>query len=327
MKRDSDTPPAHSAEEADIAFGWDLAKEMGRLDVGQSVAVRERAVLAVEAIEGTDQAIALRAALCPRGGFVVVKVAKPQQDMRFDVPTSAARPSNRCSKAGGPVWPLKPARPSSSTRRDHRLGRPLRHHDRGRRGHGDGKGRVTAIPAGRLPYLRVYNAADSVTSSADDCATHGHDDFQPPERSARDWPWRNGPAPALVGGYGKICPRRRRSFAAPANCGSSATWTKRLFGRALGRGWRRPAHGLEAGTLIERPTPYQFGVEPARQGQPTSRSGGSIGRLSACRSRAKLDAQIRLAGLNYRPGSHESLALGSRRRRSCRVGNGLQSGH
>jgi DUF1009 family protein len=74
-------------EELDIAFGWHLAKEMGRLDVGQSVAVRERAVLAVEAIEGTDRAIRRAGELCPRGGFVVVKVAKPQQDMRFDMPT------------------------------------------------------------------------------------------------------------------------------------------------------------------------------------------------------------------------------------------------
>jgi DUF1009 family protein len=74
-------------EEADIAFGWTLAKEMGRLDVGQSVAVKERAVLAVEAIEGTDRAIARAGELCPAGGFTVVKVAKPQQDMRFDVPT------------------------------------------------------------------------------------------------------------------------------------------------------------------------------------------------------------------------------------------------
>jgi len=75
------------AEEADIAFGWGLAKEMGRLDVGQSVAVKERAVLAVEAIEGTDRAIRRAGELCPSGGFTVVKVAKPQQDMRFDVPT------------------------------------------------------------------------------------------------------------------------------------------------------------------------------------------------------------------------------------------------
>lgn len=70
----------------DIAFGWTIAKEMGRLDVGQSVAVRERAVLAVEAIEGTDPMIERAGELCPAGGFTVVKVAKPRQDMRFDVP-------------------------------------------------------------------------------------------------------------------------------------------------------------------------------------------------------------------------------------------------
>lgn len=76
-----------AGELRDIQFGWDLAREMGRLDVGQSVMVRDRAVLAVEAIEGTDRAIARAGELCRRAGFVVVKVAKPNQDMRFDVPT------------------------------------------------------------------------------------------------------------------------------------------------------------------------------------------------------------------------------------------------
>jgi len=71
----------------DIAFGWRLAKELGRLDVGQSVAVKGQAVLAVEAVEGTDECIRRAGSLCPAGGFTVVKVAKPQQDMRFDVPT------------------------------------------------------------------------------------------------------------------------------------------------------------------------------------------------------------------------------------------------
>lgn len=71
----------------DIEFGWTLAKEMGRLDVGQSVAVKNQAALAVEAVEGTDQCIRRAGSLCPSGGFTVVKVAKPQQDMRFDVPT------------------------------------------------------------------------------------------------------------------------------------------------------------------------------------------------------------------------------------------------
>src|SRR5204863_7276328 len=92
-----------SAEQADIRFGWDLAKEMGRLDVGQSVAVKEMAVLAVEAIEGTDQAIARAGELCRRGGFVVVKVAKPQQDMRFDVPTVGCATIETLHQAGGRV--------------------------------------------------------------------------------------------------------------------------------------------------------------------------------------------------------------------------------
>jgi DUF1009 family protein len=75
------------AELKDVHFGWKLAKEMGRLDVGQSVAVKESAVLAVEAIEGTDRCIERAGSLCRAGGWTLVKVAKPQQDMRFDVPT------------------------------------------------------------------------------------------------------------------------------------------------------------------------------------------------------------------------------------------------
>ncbi|MDR0871260.1 MAG: UDP-2,3-diacylglucosamine diphosphatase LpxI [Planctomycetaceae bacterium] len=77
----------NAAEWKDICFGWQLAKEMGRLDVGQSVCVRNQAVLAVEAIEGTDECIRRAGSLNPAKGFVVVKAAKPQQDMRFDVPT------------------------------------------------------------------------------------------------------------------------------------------------------------------------------------------------------------------------------------------------
>ena len=76
-----------TSELKDIRFGWDLAKEMGKLDVGQTVAVKGRAVLAVEAVEGTDLCIRRAGDLCSSGGFTVVKVAKPRQDMRFDVPT------------------------------------------------------------------------------------------------------------------------------------------------------------------------------------------------------------------------------------------------
>ena len=76
-----------AAQRQDIEFGWRLAKEMGRLDIGQSVAVQGQAIIAVEAVEGTDACIRRAGELCPQGGFTVVKVAKPHQDMRFDVPT------------------------------------------------------------------------------------------------------------------------------------------------------------------------------------------------------------------------------------------------
>jgi DUF1009 family protein len=76
-----------NSELKDIRFGWELAKEMGRLDVGQTVAVKGQAVLAIEAVEGTDLCIRRAGELCAGGGFTVVKVAKPRQDMRFDVPT------------------------------------------------------------------------------------------------------------------------------------------------------------------------------------------------------------------------------------------------
>jgi DUF1009 family protein len=92
-----------AAEEQDIAVGWALAREMGRLDVGQGVMIRERAVLAVEAIEGTDRAIERAGELCSRSGFVVVKVAKPGQDRRFDVPTVGTQTIETMRRAGARV--------------------------------------------------------------------------------------------------------------------------------------------------------------------------------------------------------------------------------
>jgi hypothetical protein len=71
----------------DIEFGWPLAKQIAGLDIGQALAVKEREVIAVEAIEGTDQLIERVGRLCPQGGWTLIKVAKPAQDMRFDVPT------------------------------------------------------------------------------------------------------------------------------------------------------------------------------------------------------------------------------------------------
>ena len=76
--------PTAEAQE-DIRFGFAVAKEIGRLGIGQTVVVKKRIVLAVEAIEGTDAAVR-RAGELVKGGFVVVKVSKPGQDLRFDVP-------------------------------------------------------------------------------------------------------------------------------------------------------------------------------------------------------------------------------------------------
>jgi hypothetical protein len=70
----------------DIEFGWPMAMKIAELDIGQSLAVRERDVIAVEAIEGTDAMIE-RAGTLVKGGWTLIKVAQPHQDMRFDVPT------------------------------------------------------------------------------------------------------------------------------------------------------------------------------------------------------------------------------------------------
>ncbi len=70
----------------DIHFGWELAREIGRLDIGQCLVVKDRAVLAVEAIEGTDQTIR-RGGQLGGSGAVVIKVCKPTQDTRFDLPS------------------------------------------------------------------------------------------------------------------------------------------------------------------------------------------------------------------------------------------------
>jgi DUF1009 family protein len=99
-----------AAERTDIEFGWNLAKEMGRLDVGQSVAVKEKATLAIEAIEGTDRCIERAGLLCRAGGWVLVKVAKPQQDMRFDVPTIGVTTIENLHKARARVLAIDAGR-------------------------------------------------------------------------------------------------------------------------------------------------------------------------------------------------------------------------
>ena len=73
------------AELADMEFGFEMAKAIGGLDIGQTVVVKNRAVMAVEAIEGTDACI-LRGGYLGKGGVIVAKAAKPSQDQRFDIP-------------------------------------------------------------------------------------------------------------------------------------------------------------------------------------------------------------------------------------------------
>ena len=75
-----------SQVEHDIEFGWPLAKNLGELDIGQALAVKEREVIAVEAIEGTAEMIKRAGRFCKSGGWTLIKTSKPKQDMRFDVP-------------------------------------------------------------------------------------------------------------------------------------------------------------------------------------------------------------------------------------------------
>ena len=95
-----------AAQWKDIRFGWELAKEMGRLDIGQSVIIKDTAVIAVEAIEGTDRCIR-RAGELRATGFTVIKVAKPQQDMRFDVPTIGPQTLQTMYESGGKVLAIE----------------------------------------------------------------------------------------------------------------------------------------------------------------------------------------------------------------------------
>ena len=79
--------PLSAPEAADVRFGLIMAQGIGALDLGQTVIVKDQSVVAVEAVEGTDQAI-LRAGKLAGPGTVVVKTAKPSQDFRFDVPAA-----------------------------------------------------------------------------------------------------------------------------------------------------------------------------------------------------------------------------------------------
>ncbi len=93
-------------ERADIEYGWKLAKEVGKLDIGQCLIVKEKAVLAVEGIDGTDATI-LRGGKLGKGGAVVIKASKPIQDLRFDVPAVGLNTIRTMIEAGASVLVLE----------------------------------------------------------------------------------------------------------------------------------------------------------------------------------------------------------------------------
>ncbi|MCA1794701.1 MAG: LpxI family protein [Desulfotignum sp.] len=95
------------AEKNDAFQGWKLAKAIGRLDIGQCIVISNGTVLAVEAIEGTDAAISRGGLLSKGNGSVVVKLSKPQQDLRFDLPSSGCDTIRTMVKAGATVLILE----------------------------------------------------------------------------------------------------------------------------------------------------------------------------------------------------------------------------
>ena len=97
-------------KQRDVLFGWEIAKQMGALDIGQSVCVKNQTVLAVEAIEGTDECVLRAGQLCRSGGFSLIKVAKPEQDMRFDVPTVGVMTLESLARSGGKVLAVEAGR-------------------------------------------------------------------------------------------------------------------------------------------------------------------------------------------------------------------------
>jgi len=93
-------PPSRDAQ-ADVDFGWSLLARIVELDIGQALAVRDRDVIAVEAVEGTDALIDRAGTLCRAKGWTLMKTAKADHDRRADVPTIGVQTIERLAKSGG----------------------------------------------------------------------------------------------------------------------------------------------------------------------------------------------------------------------------------
>ena len=101
-------PKLSDGQKADVEFGLRIARETSRLEIGQLVVVKNGAVLAVEAFEGTDKCLARGGELAGKdGGAVAVKVAKPNHDMRFDIPCIGPQTLEVCARSGVAVLALE----------------------------------------------------------------------------------------------------------------------------------------------------------------------------------------------------------------------------
>jgi DUF1009 family protein len=101
-------PKLSDGQQADVEFGFKIAKEVSRLEIGQLVIVKNGTVLAVEGFEGTDKCLARGGELAGKdGGAVAVKVAKPDHDMRFDIPCIGLQTLETCRAAGVAVLALE----------------------------------------------------------------------------------------------------------------------------------------------------------------------------------------------------------------------------
>ncbi len=94
-------------ETNDICQGWKIAREIGRLDIGQCIVISNGSILAVEAIDGTDATILRGGRLADKNRAVVVKLCKPNQDLRFDLPSSGIQTIETMNKAGAGVLVLE----------------------------------------------------------------------------------------------------------------------------------------------------------------------------------------------------------------------------
>ena len=94
----------------DIRFGWEICQQISRMDIGQSIAVRQRDVIAVEALEGTNAMIERAGSLCRTGGWTLIKVANKHQDMRADVPTVGTTTIEKLAAAGAACVVLEPGK-------------------------------------------------------------------------------------------------------------------------------------------------------------------------------------------------------------------------